>query len=199
MKMKIKSIPKQIAVIYLITSAYLIFLIFFTLYFQGYLLMLICIAILLLEGGYFLYAYTTSANFLIDEQGIHILRGRKEKNFLPWNMVKTIGYQRGHIRRRLADFLYVSLVDETRTKQIIDAAKTDGISSNDVPALNRDALQKPLDFGKSKEPFLILNRQSSMNEFDQLCRIQMAYAHQTGGEIAETYVNLEATNIDTGN
>ena len=70
MKMKIKSIPKPIAVIYLLTSAYLIYLILFTFYHQGYLLMLICIAILLLEGGYFLYAYTTSANFLIDEQGM---------------------------------------------------------------------------------------------------------------------------------
>ena len=199
MKLEIKSIPKALAGVYLLNSAFLIFLIFFTFYYQGYLLMLICIAILLLGGGYFLYAYTTSANFLIDEQGIHILRGRKEKNFLPWNLVKTIGYQRGHIRRRFADFLYVSLVNGTRTKQIIDTAKTNGISSSDVPALNKDALRTPLDFSRAQEKILILNSQTSTNEFDQLCRIQLAYAHQTGGEIAETYVNLEATEIDAGN
>ena len=52
---------------------------------------------------------------------------------------------------------------------------------------------------QKQEKILILNSQTSTNEFDQLCRIQLAYAHQTGGEIAETYVNLEATEIDAGN
>ena len=71
-------------------------------------LMLICIAILLLGGGYFLYAYTTSANFLIGEQGIHILRGRKEKNFLPWNLVRPLAIREGISDGGLPTF-YMSL------------------------------------------------------------------------------------------
>lgn len=191
MKMEIKAFSKGTIALCLLWFAFWIFLILCSIYYQEYAYMFMCIIILLLSVGYFIYTYATTASFLIEEKGIHILRGRKEKNFLPWNLVQIIGYQRAHVGRYLFDFLYVSLADRKRTEQLIHTAKTYGLSGDTILSLNGDVLKNPLDFTKTDKKLLILSEQTSMKEFDQLRRIQIIYAKKNGGKIAETCVNLD--------
>ena len=154
MKMEIKAFSKGTIALFLLLFAMLVSFILCFIYHQDYEFTFITAILLLLGVGYFIYTYATTTNFLIDEKGIHILRGRKEKNFLPWNLVQVIGYQRAHMGRYLTDYLYVSLADGKRTKQLIDTAKTYGINGDDILSLNKDALRKPLDFSKSEKKLL---------------------------------------------
>lgn len=149
----------------------------------------------LLTMGLYVYTYVTTPNFSIDPQGIHILRGKKEVNFLPWNLVKTIGYQRDGGRKYI-DLVYVSLADASRTRQPAKTAQLyGGLLGSPGLTLNHVLLRKQenLDVTKLGAKLLVLGPDMTMKHFTRLCQLQIASIEIYGGKAAESCIDLKAT------
>lgn len=148
--------------------------------------------------GFCVYTYASTGTYLIDKYGIHIYRYGKEVNLLPWNLVKTIGYQReGH--GRYFDFLYVSMENANRTRKLIETAQLyGGLLGSKGKTLNSVLLRKQvnLDITKLGAKLLILGpqQQLTMENFNKLRLIQIASTQIYGGNTAESLYSLEAKN-----